>query len=158
SLPDIERGSALRLELRLHAAFEEGVVAMPAQRAERVDQRAFPFRVRDRDKALEFAQGGAQAPDAYAQLVDVLGIGTAGADLARVAQQLVQAASHHGHGNFSAAVAVPQTRLHGADRRAKLLTRREAMALGRLAGGAEPQRVGGCPLARQPYGGDGFAL
>ena len=129
------------------------LVARVAERIEHRHERGLPVRRHGRGKRLHAVRAGAQAPQAHAQLVHVLGIAAAVRDLGGVGQDLRDARRHHASQHR---VAVHRAGLPGAPRRRPCLDRTpERLAAGqqRAAPGLghriEPQAVQRLPIVRE---------
>ena len=99
---DAQRGPAGGLDPRLDGAHHMELVAVLAQRTERVDQRRLAARVQGRQR-LQFAQRRAQTPDAHPQLVHVVLVVAAGGDRAGIADGLPEAGREHGADHLAGA-------------------------------------------------------
>ena len=151
-------GPPAAFDLRLHGLHRCSRSRSSPERTEGVDQRRFPSGVDVRREVAHFAQRGAQAPDADAQLMHVLGIRAARRDFAGVGKDLRQAACsaprersaarsrsssrHRGSWPWSAARA---RRLSPAARRAPISTRCRARARSGCASAARVRAsIAGC--------------
>ena len=95
-LPKAHNGATSRQQCWLQVTLEMSMVTVLPQLPENLHQRRLPPHVKRIGQAFEFTQGGAQAADAHAELVDVLGLDGAGGSVGRsqfagVGQDLVKA-------------------------------------------------------------------